>query len=133
MGKKPDQRKHAVKHLRHRWWTWLFGWRIPLEQMAIEDRSGLSVSMQISLESDSGPPCECHSHWKDQTWSNGTNWSFNWYWETLGTSLAKNTETHHHQSIISFGEGLRRMYQVTQKKKGGIVLRRTLARKRIQG
>ena len=54
----------------------------------------------------------------------------------FGTSLAKKTETHHHQSKISLGEGRNRMCQLTQEKKGGIVLRilrRTLARKRIQG
>ena len=37
-----------------------------------EDGSSLSVSLQISLESNRGPSCECHSHWKDKTWSNGT-------------------------------------------------------------
>ena len=39
-GKRPDQRKHAVKHLRHKWWIWLFGWRIHLEQMRLSKHGG---------------------------------------------------------------------------------------------
>ena len=47
-----------------------------------EDGTSLSVSLQVSLESVRGQPCECHSLWLDQACQKAPRLTLNWCWET---------------------------------------------------